>query len=360
MLRQQIVKSVLNSRLHYIQSCSVISPYTFNSILTTYRYNTNTTKINTGTIQQSNLNTPTPSTDKLQSTVQRDVVSDNSDLNGGSPNILIGLSTVIGGVNSDRDEQSIARAMKVANKDNILTETHLSHELWSEQYVNSVEQTHKATVRFVDKLAAFTIKCIRFNFDWMSGWSFGKITEQKALRRIVFLESVAGVPGSVAGIIRHLASLRRLKRDNGWIHTLFEEAENERMHLMTYMTLKKPTAPLKAAIWMSQGVFFNFFFAAYIISPTFCHSMVGYLEEEAVSTYTHILHAIDTPDGGLNHWATQPAPSIAIAYWKMNSDATMRDVVSVTRADESHHRDVNHAFADMKPDDSNPFTPTHE
>lgn len=28
--------------------------------------------------------------------------------------------------------------------------------------------------------------------------------------RIVFLETVAGVPGSIAGILRHLASLRRL------------------------------------------------------------------------------------------------------------------------------------------------------
>jgi hypothetical protein len=38
--------------------------------------------------------------------------------------------------------------------------------------------------------------------------------------RFIFLESIAGVPGMVAGMLRHLHSLRRLKRDNGWIETL--------------------------------------------------------------------------------------------------------------------------------------------
>jgi hypothetical protein len=47
--------------------------------------------------------------------------------------------------------------------------------------------------------------------------------------RNVFLESVAGVPGMVAGMLRHLHSMRRMKRDNGWIETLLEESFNERM-----------------------------------------------------------------------------------------------------------------------------------
>lgn len=40
-----------------------------------------------------------------------------------------------------------------------------------------------------------------------------------------------------------------------------------------------------------------------------------------------------------------PAPEIAKRYWKLADDATLRDVVLVARADEAHHRDVNHAFA---------------
>ena len=42
------------------------------------------------------------------------------------------------------------------------------------------------------------------------------MSEKKWLTRFVFLESVAGVPGMVAGMLRHLHSLRRLKKDNGW------------------------------------------------------------------------------------------------------------------------------------------------
>jgi hypothetical protein len=43
-----------------------------------------------------------------------------------------------------------------------------------------------------------------------------------------------------AGMIRHLRSLRTMKRDHGWIPTLLEEAENERMHLMTFIKIKQP------------------------------------------------------------------------------------------------------------------------
>jgi hypothetical protein len=105
----------------------------------------------------------------------------------------------------------------------------MSHPIWAGEYIGRVKYTHLPPVTLADKLAAFTIKMIRFNFDWMSGYSFGKITRRKALNRIVFLEAVAGVPGSVAAIVRHLASLRRMKRDGGWINTLMAEAENERM-----------------------------------------------------------------------------------------------------------------------------------
>ena len=39
----------------------------------------------------------------------------------------------------------------------------------------------------------------------------------------------------------------------------------------------------------AKGVFFNFYFITYMISPKYCHAAVGYLEEEAVLTYTHLL-----------------------------------------------------------------------
>eukprot|EP01111_Echinosteliopsis_oligospora_P014208 TRINITY_DN5301_c0_g1_i1.p1 TRINITY_DN5301_c0_g1~~TRINITY_DN5301_c0_g1_i1.p1 ORF type:complete len:345 (-),score=84.42 TRINITY_DN5301_c0_g1_i1:106-1140(-) len=235
----------------------------------------------------------------------------------------------------------------------------LAHPIWHNEYIWRVEETHQPRKTLLDNLAYYTISMIRFNFDWMSGWSFGRPTVKKAVNRIVFLETVAGVPGSIAGIIRHLASLRRMRRDNGWIHTLFEEAENERMHLLTFLEYKKPTAPFRGLVWLLQGVFFNFFFAAYLVSPKFCHRLVGYLEEQAVHTYTKILQEIDDDTSELAIWRTTPAPPIAKKYWKMSDSASIRDVIAVIRADESHHRDVNHSFAGMRHTDSNPFRPGH-
>ena len=60
------------------------------------------------------------------------------------------------------------------------------------------------------------------------------------MTRFLFLETVAGVPGMVGAMLRHLRSLRTMRRDNGWINTLLEEAENERMHLLTFMQMKNP------------------------------------------------------------------------------------------------------------------------
>jgi hypothetical protein len=81
----------------------------------------------------------------------------------------------------------------------------LTHAIWKSDYIGQVKYTHLPPQNNTDKLALWTIKTIRFNFDWMSGYSFGKITESKALTRVVFLETVAGVPGSVAATVRHLA-----------------------------------------------------------------------------------------------------------------------------------------------------------
>ena len=101
------------------------------------------------------------------------------------------------------------------------------------------------------------------------------------------------------------------------------------------------------------------FFFSYLISPTYCHRMVGYLEEEAVRTYTHLIKDID--EGKLKEWADAPVPTIALNYWRLNADATIRDLVLVVRADEACHSHVNHTFAGMKADDTNPFSPgAHE
>ena len=74
------------------------------------------------------------------------------------------------------------------------------------------------------------------------------VSENIWVNRIIFLETVAAVPGFVAGMHRHLACLRMLRRDHGWIHTLLEEAENERIHLLTFLEIKKPNTLFRCGV----------------------------------------------------------------------------------------------------------------
>jgi ubiquinol oxidase len=109
---------------------------------------------------------------------------------------------------------------------------------------------------------------------------------------------------------------------------------------MTFIEISKPTLFERAVIMGSQWVFYCFFFALYLVSSKTAHRVVGYFEEEAVISYTHYLREIDERRSD-----NVPAPALAKRYWGLPDDATLRDVVLVVRADEAHHRDVNHGFA---------------
>jgi ubiquinol oxidase len=159
--------------------------------------------------------------------------------------------------------------------------------------------------------------------------------------RAVVLETIAAVPGMVGATLQHLKALRRMRGDGGWIRTLMDEAENERMHLMTFIEIAKPTLLERWLILLAQGVFYNSFFLLYLVSSRTAHRMVGYFEEEAIASYTEYLAEIES--GRIENVA---APQIAIDYWKLGPDARLEDVVIAVRADEAGHRDVNHGFAD--------------
>ena len=119
-----------------------------------------------------------------------------------------------------------------------------------------------------------------------------------------------------------------------------EEAENERMHLMTFVQIAQPNLLERLVIIFVQWVFYIGFFILYLVAKRTAHRVVGYFEEEAVISYTLYLKEID--EGRSPNVAT---PAIAKHYRKMPDTATLRDIVLVVRADEAHHRDVNHGFA---------------
>jgi len=196
----------------------------------------------------------------------------------------------------------------------------------------SLKNHHKPN-GFSDQFALVLTKSMRFFADTFFARRYG--------HRAVVLETVAAVPGMVGGVLQHLRALRRMESDKGWIRTLLDEAENERMHLMTFINYAQPTLLERLIILLAQGVFFNGFFLLYLLSPRTAHRVVGYFEEEAIHSYTEYLNDVDS---GIIPNA--PAPKIAIDYWKLASDSRLRDVIIVVREDESHHRDVNHEFAD--------------
>ena len=192
---------------------------------------------------------------------------------------------------------------------------------------------HRAPRDVRDHIALGFTKTLRLCADTFFAKRYG--------HRAIVLETVAAVPGMVGATINHLKCLRRMCDDRGWIRTLMEEAENERMRLMTFIEVAKPTLFERLVILGVQWVFYLAFFALYLVSPRTAHRIVGYFEEEAVISYTLYLKEIDE-----GRSPNSPAPAIARHYWKLADDATLRDVVLVVRADEAHHRDVNHGFAD--------------
>jgi hypothetical protein len=234
---------------------------------------------------------------------------------------------------------------KVSNESQFM-DRHVPHPIWTDSELQDLKITHHEFQGMGDRLAYMLVKFARTCFDTFSLYRFGKITPNKVLNRAIFLETVAGCPGMAGGMLRHLRSLRRMDHDHGWIHTLLEEAENERMHLLTFIKLKQPDLYFRTWVVIAQGVFMNAFTLAYMINPHFCHRFVGYLEEEAVHTYTSIIDHID--NGDLHEWGTKtPAPQIAIDYWRMSPDANLRDLFLNVKADEANHRDVNHTFASL-------------
>lgn len=193
--------------------------------------------------------------------------------------------------------------------------------------------THKPPKDIHDRIALRTVKFMRVFADAFFSKRYG--------HRAVVLETVAAVPGMVGGLLQHLKAIRYIRDDEGWIRELLDEAENERMHLMTFIKIAEPSRFERILIMVGQAVFYNFYFFLYLFAPRTAHRVVAYLEEEAVISYTQYLAELDA--GNVEN---VPAPQLAIDYWNLDADADLRDVIIQVRADEAGHRDRNHEMAD--------------
>lgn len=159
--------------------------------------------------------------------------------------------------------------------------------------------------------------------------------------RAVILETIAGVPGMVAGMWIHLKSLRQMRTGYGpVIRELLAEAENERMHLMFFIEIAKPNWFERALVLIAQLVFWMYYFVFYVFFPKTAHRMVHYFEQEAVLSYTNYLEMIES--GEIEN---VPAPQLAIDYYGLEPDAKLSDMIERVRADEQHHSEVNYKMS---------------
>ena len=190
------------------------------------------------------------------------------------------------------------------------------------------------TQKISDTIALSMTKFFRFFADTFFAKRYG--------HRAVVLETIAGVPGMVAGMWLHLKSLRKAKTGYGpTIRELLAEAENERMHLMFFIEIAKPNWFERLLILLAQFIFWHFYFIMYLISPRTAHRMIAYFEEEAVRSYTEYMTLIQA--GVIPN---VKAPQLAIDYYDMPQDAKLWDMVYWVRNDELNHSKVNHRMAD--------------
>lgn len=197
-----------------------------------------------------------------------------------------------------------------------------------------VLDSHHTTRDWSDRVAYGITRGLRFMADTFFAKRYGN--------RAIVLETVAAVPGMVGAALIHLRCLRWMRHDHGWIRALMEEAENERMHLMTFIEIARPNWLERTLVLAAQAGFFTFFLLLYLLSSRTAHRLVGYFEEQAVVSYSQYLQEIDS-----GRVENVTAPKIAIDYWQLPANARLRDVVLAVRADEAGHRDVNHGFANQ-------------
>tara|TARA_B100001057_G_scaffold239393_1_gene239630 strand:+ start:15901 stop:16503 length:603 start_codon:yes stop_codon:yes gene_type:complete len=185
-----------------------------------------------------------------------------------------------------------------------------------------------------DMFASSMTKFFRFIADTFFAKRYG--------HRAVVLETIAGVPGMIAGVWMHFKSLRKMKSGYGpQIREMLAEAENERMHLMFFIEIAKPNFFERSIVLMSQILFGLFYFFIYVFFTRTAHRMIGYFEDEAVKSYTEYLEIVES--GKVENI---PAPTLAIQYYKIGSDSKLSDLIRCVRADEEHHSETNHSYAD--------------
>ena len=99
----------------------------------------------------------------------------------------------------------------------------MAHPVYSKKEAEKVGYTHIPPEGIGAKLVRAMVAACRAGCDIATKYNekdLSNMDERAWMNRVIFLETIAGVPGMIAGMQRHLRSLRTLERDHGWIHHL--------------------------------------------------------------------------------------------------------------------------------------------
>lgn len=110
---------------------------------------------------------------------------------------------------------------------------------------------------------------------------------------------------------------------------------------MFFIEIAKPNYFERFIVLCSQIIFGLFYLFMYVFFTRTAHRMIGYFEDEAVKSYTEYLDLVES--GKVENIQ---APELAINYYKLGSDAKLTDLIRCVRADEEHHSETNHNYAD--------------
>jgi threonyl-tRNA synthetase len=102
----------------------------------------------------------------------------------------------------------------------------MSHPVYDLEKIEKIDIVHYEAITIGEKYLYFKryaylwMKFFRKTFDFFTNYGEKNMTIKKWLFRLIFLETIAGVPGMVAAMTLHMKSLRNCELDKGYIFTL--------------------------------------------------------------------------------------------------------------------------------------------
>eukprot|EP00887_Chlorella_sp_A99_P000819 scaffold5.g819.t1 len=227
----------------------------------------------------------------------------------------------------------------------------------TEEYLASIQPSHRNPAAWFEMVAWYWHLAVAALVSLLTNtWTTDSLTETTATWRMLFFCAAGQAGGAVAALANHASSVLRNRPDNGWVHTCLANAECARVHGGILAMAARPSLPMRVLGLALQVALFFQFLPIYLLSPSVFHAYCGYRAEEQMFNYSQALKLIDT--GRFRRWRGAHAPPLALSYYGLAPEASLRDALLRMRADEACIHHVDFTFASLTPGSRNPFVTT--